>query len=402
LVLLGLLTIALLASRDHSWAPLSWAEVSLSAIHWPGLWLSDRLGWRAPSSAPAAPDSALIDAALEHAFAGERQGDLEGVVAGLEVLSDATIVVGLPPPDPGVPELPRPVVADGVLIGFAEAAKGRSVFVPLPEAKLLMRVMIEAGNGDLIPAVLTSDGSEAPRMRYPALRAPLTAGLMVRTASGDACLPDRSRAAVPAGLQVGWLENMGPSGALRQYRIRLFKKARDVVSVLVLGPRQAEGFHARRTGEFRAEPIALRGPVGGLAGHTDYLTLLRGVAPRGTVACGAWYFGQVARSGLSLLRVSPMLETNSCVSILLMRGEQVRHARVRLATLSSFELLLPDAGVRPGDWMITSGTDLEVPPGLLLGRVRSVDGTGLRGTLERPLEPAPGAALCQRRSAWDS
>ena len=39
LVLLGLLTLALLASRDHSFAPLSWAEVSLSAIYWPGMWL---------------------------------------------------------------------------------------------------------------------------------------------------------------------------------------------------------------------------------------------------------------------------------------------------------------------------------------------------------------------------
>jgi hypothetical protein len=397
-----LLTIALLASRDHSWAPLSWVEVSLSAIHWPCLWLSDRLGWRASSAAPAAPDPSVIDAALEHAFASDHQGDLEGDVAGLEVDGAATYVVGLSQAG-GAEAAPRPVVAEGVLVGFASApAKGRSTFVPLNAAKLLMRVSIEAATGDLVPAVLNADGSDAPRMRYPALRAPLQAGLIVRSAAGPACLPDRSRADVPAGLQIGWLEALPGSGAMRQYRIRPFKKSRDQVSVLVLGPRQQQTFRARRSADFDAEPITLHGPVGGVAGHTDYLAMLSGAEARGAVACGAWYFGEAVRSGLKLLRVSPTLGADACLAVVLVRGDRVRHARVKLSTLSTFDLLPPDAGAQAGDWLITSGIDLEVPPGLLLGRVRAVDGAGLRGTLERPFEPRSGALLYRRRTTWDS
>ncbi|MFO0982563.1 MAG: hypothetical protein U1E76_12655 [Planctomycetota bacterium] len=392
--LVVLLTIALFLTRARPWALLDTLSASLSLVHWPGLVLADLAGLR-PELARGLPLSqADIDAVL--AAAESAAAELNDAAASVSFDDPGPQVIGLGPDQCAALEPGRPVAAGGALVGFAVPNRERQAFVPLTAAKLLLRVEIDAGAGDRVRAVLGGDRAQDPRLLYPELRAPLCAGQFVRTAAGEAFLPGGTRVLVPAGLQVGWLAEDLAKGTIRHFRVRLVRSPTDGLSVVVLGVTAEGSFVARRQAQFASQPVLLRGPLGGLAQRVEFLALaptLGGRVCRGAAACGPWFFGQIAQAGPGAARVAFSGSEDDAVAVLVAGSGPPRPAWVRLVSASRFELLGDGTAPVAGEWLLTSGTQLSVPPGLLVGRVRSIDQQGRTGVLERPAAPDQPARL---------
>jgi hypothetical protein len=226
-----LLTIALLASRDHSLGRRCRGSRSrCPAIHWPCLWLSDRLGWRASSAAPAAPDPSVIDAALEHAFA---KATIRVTSKGTSRPRGSTA----PPPTSsglsqagGAEAAPRPVVRRGVLRRLRERSRQGAQHVRSAERRQASHARVHRGRDrDLVPAVLNARRQRraAHALSGPARAATRRGSSCAARAGPGRVFPIARAPTFRRGCRSAGSKRSPGSGRDAQYRIRPFKKSRD-------------------------------------------------------------------------------------------------------------------------------------------------------------------------------
>ncbi|MEW6746997.1 MAG: rod shape-determining protein MreC [Planctomycetota bacterium] len=382
--------------------PVSFVMATAGYLHLPGRWL---VGALTPESVPSLepPDPNRLLEAVRAYYAGAlparspAPGQRFLTAAVLERADRAGLLFldgACGPAQPG-----DAVFFREVLLGFvAGRLRGRLVVETIRRTEVVLRVEIPLPDGGRVRALAEGDPARPHVMllRHPERYGPLQSGLPVVTeAMAQLLLPplvpggERWCTRVAEGHLVGRLvaDATSASGTGAPYAIAIpegvLAESRLAVESAVVEP--DSGLYPRLLGAgFEVLDLwsggALPTPGAGLDVGAGWE---RGVAKGQAVSRGPFFAGLVEHVGFMSARARRPIDGSLRLAALAVGRASVQGFVVELLPWTGeFRILGPGPALRPGDWIVTSGGDPEVPAGLVVGRVESIPAQGTSGRLE--------------------